>query len=194
MHIDIMKDMLKKHLDRERYMHSIEVMNLSAKLADKYGVDVYKAKVAGLLHDCAKCLPYDRMVEKSIKYNADIDGLMLEGGVLLHGPVGEKIARYVFGVDDFDVLMAIKYHSTGRKDMTTLDKIIYIADYIEPERVFDGIDEIRRMVEVDLDRAVLMAIDNTIRYILSKDELIHPYTIDARNDILQNLSTIANND
>lgn len=134
------------------------------------------------------------MVEKSVKYNADIDGLMLEGRVLLHGPVGEKMARYVFGIDDFDVLMAIKYHSTGRKDMTTLDKIVYIADYIEPERMFPGIDKIRDMVEVDLDRAVLMAIDNTIGYILAKGELIHPYTIDARNDILQHLSIAVNSD
>lgn len=193
MHIGAMKDTLKKYLDDRRYMHSIEVMNLSMELAEKYGADIHRAQVAGLLHDCAKCLSYDKMIEKSIEYNADVDGLMLEGRVLLHGPVGERMARYIFEVDDFDVLMAIKYHSTGRKDMTMLDKIIYIADYIEPGRAFPGVDKVREMVYIDLDRAVLMAIDNTLAYILAEGKLIHPYTIDARNGILQNLSMNAKN-
>lgn len=188
MHIEAMKDTLRKYLDDRRYMHSIEVMNLSMELAEKYGEDIYRAQVAGLLHDCAKCLSYDKMVEKSIEYNADVDDLMLAGGVLLHGPVGARMARYIFGIDDFDVLMAIKYHSTGRKDMTMLDKIIYIADYIEPGRAFSGIDKVRKMVYIDIDRAVLMAIDNTLDYILAEGKLIHPYTIDARNGILQDLS------
>lgn len=187
MHIDMMKEILKGYLDDRRYMHSIEVMNLSIELAKRYGADIYRAQVAGILHDCAKCLTYDKMIEMSIKYSADVDGLMLRIGALLHSPVGEKMARYIFKVDDFDILMAIKYHSTGRKDMTLLDKIVYIADYIEPGRSFSGIDEIREMVLIDLDRAVLMAIDNTISYILAKGEPIHPYTIDARNDILGNL-------
>lgn len=188
MHIEAMKDTLRKYLDDRRYMHSIEVMNLSMELAEKYGEDIYRAQVAGLLHDCAKCLSYDKMVEKSIEYNADVDDLMLAGGVLLHGPVGARMARYIFGIDDFDVLMAIKYHSTGRKDMTMLDKIIYIADYIEPGRAFSGINKVRKMVYIDIDRAVLMAIDNTLDYILAEGKLIHPYTIDARNGILQDLS------
>ncbi len=180
-----MKDKLKQYLDEDRYIHSIEVMNLSVELARRYGENEQKAAVAGILHDCAKCLPHDKMMEMCLKYNADIDSIMMEEKALIHGPLGERMARYVFDIQDFDILMSIKYHSTGRKDMTLLDKIIYIADYIEPGRSFSGIDEIRAQVKVNLDRAILMAIDNTIQFILSKGALIHPYTIDARNDILR---------
>ncbi len=183
--MEIMKNKLRKYLDKERYIHSIEVMRLSVELAERYGEDANKAAVAGLLHDCAKCIPDDKMLDMCVEYNADIDGIMLVEKALIHGPLGERMASHIFDIHDFDVLMAIKYHSTGRKDMTLLEKIIYIADYIEPGRSFEGIDKIRDMVEINLDKAILMAVDNTIEYILSKGALIHPYTIDARNDILR---------
>ena len=185
MDISIIKDKLKKYLDEDRYIHSIEVMNTSIELARLYGANEQKAAMAGLLHDCAKCLPYDKMMEMSFKYNADIDSIMLKEKALIHGPLGERMAKYIFAIQDLDILRSIKYHSTGRKDMTLLEKRIYIADYIEPGRSFSGVEKIRAKARVSLDEAILMTINNTIQYILSKGALIHPYTIDARNDILR---------
>jgi len=105
---------------------------------------------------------------------------------LIHGPLGAKIANACYGIDDLEVLDAIKYHTIGRENMSMLDKIIYIADYIEPGRSFPGVEEIREIVFLDLDDAIKKAMDNTILFLIKDNKLIHPDTINARNYMLYN--------
>ena len=105
---------------------------------------------------------------------------------LMHGLAGSIIAKHIMGIEDEDVLNSISYHTTGRKNMTILEKIIYIADYIEPMRNFPGVDELRKIAYSNLDEALLLSFDNTIKYVITKGQLLHLDTIEARNYILYN--------
>lgn len=147
------------------YKHSLRVMEEARILAEKFGGDVEKAKLAALYHDCAKG-------EKNIH-------------PLDHGPLGAKYAKEYFKVDDEEVLNAISFHTTGRKDMGLLDKIVYLADMIEPARDFPGLDKIRDMARVDLDKALLMALNSCIKYIIDKNEILDLNSVEARNCLLK---------
>jgi predicted HD superfamily hydrolase involved in NAD metabolism len=103
---------------------------------------------------------------------------------ILHAPVGAKIAKKEFGVEDEEILTAICYHTTGCQNMSIMSKVIYVADYIAQGRHFEGIEEIRKIAFNDLDAAVLIGMDLTIKYVISLNGLLHPDTIDARNDML----------
>jgi len=107
---------------------------------------------------------------------------------LIHGPVGAKIATDLFKITDRDILSAIEYHTYGKKNMTKLEKIIYLADLIEEGRDYPGVEELRALAERDLDRAVLKALDNSIIHVIAKGGLIHPNTIEARNYIINKLN------
>lgn len=141
------------------YDHCIRTMVEAEKLAERYGVNKDKAKVAGLLHDCGKKL---------------ING----SDNLSHSKIGAKLARDVFNVKDEEVLSAIMYHTTGRENMTMLDKIIFIADKIEPKRNYKGIEELRNTAYINIDKAIIMSLETTIEYVkmrnleLDNDSLI----------------------
>jgi len=172
---------IKSELSEERYVHSIGAMESAAFLAFKNGVDAQKARIAALLHDCAKELPLYDMLCKAHRYKVAIDEVSMREIVLIHGPLGAKIAEHEYGIKDQEILDAIECHTTGKKNMTKLDKIIYISDYIEPYRDFEGVSELRRMVMEDLDVAVKFALDFTITDLLNTGKLIHPRTLEARN-------------
>ncbi|MGI6777564.1 MAG: bis(5'-nucleosyl)-tetraphosphatase (symmetrical) YqeK [Acetivibrionales bacterium] len=114
-----------------------------------------------------------------------MDDVSLLHPVLLHGPVGSGLAQRDYGISNRKVLDAISFHTTGRINMTMLEKIIFIADYIEPGRDFEGIEKIRTTAFNDIDAAMLIALDNSIRYIIYKGKLIHTNTIEARNFIIK---------
>ena len=175
---------LASFLDKKRYDHSLGVMESAVVLAKKYDGDEYKAATAGLLHDCAKSLPPDQILKLCGKYNIILDEITLKQIGLVHGPLGAKIAEECFNITDSEILNAIKCHTTGKKGMTLLDKIIYLADYIEKGRNFPGVDKLREIADYDLNKAVLAALDNTIIYVISSGYLLHPMTLEARNDIL----------
>ena len=187
---------LKVELDETRFIHSVNVMETAITLAKKYGIDIDKARYAGILHDCGK--NYKREKAKTfiqeIKYNADeIEWRQTQ---LLHGIIGEYLAKTLYEVNDDDILGAIRWHTTGRAGMTTLEKIIYVADYIEPLRNFEGIENMRRAAYEDLDYCVLLCADSTIKYILRKGVLLHPKTVETRNHsvmLLQNKNAILKN-
>ena len=113
-----------------------------------------------------------------------LDEIYLHNPSILHGLVGSIIAREVMGIKDEDILSAIRYHTTGRKNMSILEKIIYIADYIEPLRKFNGVEELRSLSKMNLDEAVIQSLENTIKYVISQNGLLHTDTIDARNYLL----------
>lgn len=181
MDIDAITEQLKGELDEARYQHSVNVMEASTALARHYGADGEKARLAGILHDCGKNYKGDvaRYYIQRIGYQADpIEWTQTR---LLHGIIGEHLAKTVYGVKDEDVLNAIRWHTTGRAGMSELEKIIFVADYIEPLRNFDGIEAIRAAAYENLDRCVVLCADSTIEYILKKGVLLHGRTVETRN-------------
>ncbi len=175
-------------LDADRIKHSIGVKESAMKLASIYNEDVSKAAIAGLLHDCAKGFDDDLLIQKVKEYDIKLDPISLSQKELIHGPLGAKIANHVFKIKDMDILSAIEYHTYGKKNMTRLEKIIYLADLIEPGREYPGVKELRALAENDLDRAVLKALDNSVIHVIAKGGLIHPNTIEARNYIINELN------
>jgi len=182
--LDLIKISLKEILGEERLEHSVNTSKVARKLAIKYDCDADKAEVAGLLHDCAKDLDYKTLEKMVFEYNIELDEIIRKIPKLLHPLVGAVIAKKEFNIQDAVILKAIKAHSTGAAQMSLLDKIIYLSDKIEPLRNMNGVEEVRKMAEINLDKAVLMALDMGLLYLISKDLLIHPISIEARNNIL----------
>jgi predicted HD superfamily hydrolase involved in NAD metabolism len=185
MTLEEMNDKLKKSIRTDRYIHSVNVMNSALSLARLYSVDENKAAVAGLLHDCAKDLKNEDAYEIYKKFDIETDEITKRQPRLLHGPVGAYIAEICYGITDKEILNAIKFHTTGKENMNMLEKIIFISDYIEPERNFPGVDDIREWVTKDIDRAIVLALDSTIKRVLGKGALLHPATVNARNYLIR---------
>ncbi|NLP14827.1 MAG: HD domain-containing protein [Clostridium sp.] len=185
MTVQEMKKKLEETLSSKRFKHSVRVMDTAVELAKKYREDKEKAAIAGILHDCARHIEGQEVFELCKRYGIEVNYITGLQPQLLHGPLGAALAKDVYGVEDEDVTEAIGCHTTGRENMTLLDKIIFIADYIEPGRKFYGVDEVRELAYKDLDKAVLLSLENTIRHILNKGVLIHPNTINARNYIIK---------
>ena len=172
---------LKNSITETRLNHSINVMNTAEQLALIHGFDVEKAKMAGLLHDCAKNLNEEE-IDKTCNETGFIpDEIEMVQKKLLHGPIGALLAKKEYGIDDKEIFDAIYYHTTGRANMGNIEKIIYVADYIEPGRRFKNVDIFREISKTNLDLCIKMCADSTLKYIIKKGGLIHPRTVDARN-------------
>lgn len=184
MTIEDMKIKIKNSLSTDRYHHSIGVMNESVKLAIYYSVDEKKAQIAGLLHDCAKQFDDTKAIEIIEKHDIFLDEIQKQTHSLYHGVLAPIIASACYGVTDREILDAICWHTTGRAGMTYLEKIVFIADYIEPGRKLDNILQARKAAYEDLNRCILMITDSSIRHVLTKGDLLHPDTVNARNDAL----------
>lgn len=190
MDIDLITLKLKEMLGQERLEHSVNTSKVARRLAIKYNYNADKAEVAGLLHDCAKDLDYKSSEKIVLKYSIKFDEIIQKIPKLLHPLAGAAIAKKEFNIQDPVILKAIKAHSTGAAQMSLLDKIIYLSDKIEPLRNMNGVEEVRKMAEKDLDRAVLMALDKGLIYLISKGSLIHPISIEARNNILNKVAFV----
>ena len=171
-------------IGKKIFEHSLRVKDIAIELAEINKVDIRKAELAALFHDCGKILDRKLLLINADKYNIYLDEYMNESYELIHAPLGAKMAEVLYGIDDIDVLNAIKYHTTGKEDMNMLEKIIYIADYIEPKRKFDGIEVIRDMAFKDIDKSLFMALDRTIIFLIEKRKLIQPKTVAARNKLI----------
>ena len=141
------------------------------------------ARHAAILHDCTKYLGLEDQLHLCEKYCIELDSLERQAVKLLHSKTGACIAKYVFGEPD-EVYEAIFWHTTGKADMTLLDKVLYMADYIEPNRDFDGVEELRKLAYTDLDQAMLLGVDSTIREMEERGYLIHTNTREARQWLL----------
>ena len=181
-----MKAKLEASLKPGRYRHSLGVCDESVKLAKIYGVDEENAYLAGLLHDCAKGFSKKQQIQMCRKLNIELDDITLSCPAVIHAPLGAEIARLEYGIDNEAVLEAIRCHTVGKAGMSKLDKIVYIADMIEPMRDFDGVEELRELAYKDLDKAMLAALKDSIDFNLKKQSVIHPKTIEAWNDLLIN--------
>lgn len=184
MDIDLIKLRLKDIMSEERFEHSVNVSRVARELALKYDYNADNAEIAGLLHDCAKDLDYKTLEKMVFEYNIKTDEIIQKIPKLLHPLVGAAIAEKKFNIQDPAILKAIKAHSAGAAQMSLLDKIIYLSDKIEPLRNNEGVEEVRKMVWKDLNRAVLMVLDKGLFYLIRKGSLIHPISIEARNNIL----------
>lgn len=173
---------LSKILKKDRYNHTLGVMYTAASLAMCYGADIRKAMTAGLLHDCGKYLSAEEQIRLCRKKNISLTESELEMPALVHAKLGAYLARYEYGITDPDILDAITYHTTGRPDMTLLEKIVYIADYIEPNRKeIPGLEQIRRIVFTDIDRAVCLSAGSTVRYLRNGGKAVDPMTVNTYN-------------
>lgn len=181
---DIIK-YLQDNLSDKRYRHSLGVADEAVKLADIYGADREKAYLAGLVHDCAKEIKSDealRLLKDRYCVVPDTASVLMPN--LLHGILGAYMARSEFGIEDADIFDAVRYHTTGKANMNLLSRIIYIADFIEPNRDFDSVDELRALTYRDIDEAIIVGIDFTICDLIKRGQIVHPDTMDCRNDLI----------
>ncbi len=182
-------EQLTKVLSPKRLAHSKGVSETAASLAARYGADIGKARLAGLLHDCARGMPSNILLQVAGASGIVVNDVEQREPMLLHAPVGAVIARRDYGVDDPEVLAAIRWHTTGGPAMTLLDEIIFLADYIEPTRSFPGVDRLRALAEESLPAALLAAYDQTLNHLLAERWLIHPATVEGRNALLVKMKT-----
>lgn len=184
---------MEKTLKKNRFDHTLGVAYTAANMAFVFDEDVEKALVAGMLHDCAKCLSHEKQISICNKYHVELTDIELRNQKLIHAKAGMCLAQYKYGITDYYILDAIRYHTTGRPNMTKLDKIIFTADYIEPNRApLPEIESIRKEALSDIDKAVWHILHNTLTYLESEDFEEDPMTkvtYDFYNDIILGRNT-----
>lgn len=183
---------LSRELRPARFRHSRDVCQTAVRLAERWNADIEKARLAGILHDCARNLKGPELLKTAQEYGLMPNRLELMQPALIHAPLGALIAENRFGVKDADILQAIHRHTTGAPQMTILDKIIYLADCIEPGRSFPGAERIRDYAAKNLDQALLAAYEHSIQYVVANNGLLHPNTVEGRNFLLMEFKTVRN--
>lgn len=175
---------LKTNLKEKRYTHTLGVADTAKKLAKLNGISEEKAEIAGLAHDVAKNLSKVNMKEIIDKNNIIISDVERNNADLWHSIIAPIEAKDKLEIEDEEILDAIRWHTTGKTDMSILTKIIYISDMIEINRNFDGVEEIREITFDDLDRGVYYGLTHSIEFLLIKNLLIDENTMRARNYLL----------
>lgn len=168
---------MEKTLDPKRFEHTLGVAYTSAALAMRYGADVLDAETAGMLHDCAKCMSNEKRISLCEKHHISVNEIERRNPFLLHAKVGSYIAMQKYHIHNSDIINAILNHTTGRPDMSLLEKIVYVADYIEPGRKqAPHLTEIRRQAFIDLDKALYMILEDTLVYLNTIGDEMDPMT------------------
>ena len=168
------------YLKHKRIPHVLGTEQEAIRLAERYGADVEKARIAALLHDCTKKLDMESQLALCAHYGIELDELEQVSLKLLHSKTGAALARDVFGVDE-EIYNDIWWHTTGHANMTLLEKIIYLADYIEPSRDFPGVDKLRSVCYKDLNEGFLLGLEMTIREMTDMGNPVHRATLEARD-------------
>lgn len=171
---------IKPRMPEKRYIHTLGVMQTAIQLATKYDVNVKSAETAAILHDIAKYSDVDWMKQIVIENGLD-QQLIGWGSEILHGPVGAWIAQREFSIEDEDILNAIRFHTTGRANMSDLEKVVFIADMIEPNRVFPGVEKLRAKANKGLDQAMKVCIRHSIKFLVKSKQPIYPLSIECYN-------------
>ena len=190
--VEELRPIAMSYLKPKRMPHVLGTAEEAARLARRYGADETQARVAGLLHDCTKKLDMAEQLALCGQYGIVLDPLEQKAMKLLHAKTGAAIASHVYGVDDA-VYQAILYHTTGRAGMSLLEKILYLADYIEPSREFANDPDVVRLRETvyeDLDRGLLLGLTMTIDEMVGMGNPVHHDTLDARDDLIEKGVTI----
>ena len=175
--LKLLQKQMKEELSDDRFEHTIGVMYTAESLAMRYGVDMTKAAVAGLLHDCAKCIPNAQKIKMCKKNDIEITEMEEKNPSLLHAKLGAYMAETAYGVEDPEILSAIKWHTTGKPDMSMLDIIIYMADYIEPNRdKAPNLKQIRKLCFENIEEALYQVLEGTLEYLGNRPDMIDPMT------------------
>ncbi|AHM56463.1 metal dependent phosphohydrolase [Peptoclostridium acidaminophilum DSM 3953] len=190
MNICDMSEKLKGMLSHKRYKHTMGVLSVARRLAERYNADLEKVELSALLHDCGKDMDSAEMHEYVSRNDIKLDDIEARQLELAHGAVGAYLAMTEFGVADSEVLSAIRFHTTGKIDMTNVEKIVYLADFIEEGRKYPGVQTLRELSFEDLDSAILLSFDNTIRHVISQKKILHTRTVEARNFILEQMENM----
>jgi nicotinate-nucleotide adenylyltransferase len=184
------EERIYKEIPEKRKQHTIGVVNTAMKLAEHYGADLYKTRIAALYHDYCKDVGIHRLDRYVEEY--ELCSKYKNQPHLSHGKVAAERIKKELGIEDEDVLNALRYHTTGRKGMSLLEKVIYLADAIEPNRVYPGVEELRERAWVDLDEALLLAINQTISYVEKKGCALDQDTLEAQKDLQKRIKEKVN--
>lgn len=178
-------ELLEKRLKSSRFKHTCGVVTTAYKMAKHYGADAHKVMVAAALHDYAKNMNPEDLLNYAEQKNLAIDRVMRSSGELLHGLVGAKMVADELQIHDEEILNAIAYHTIGRRDMSLIEKIVYLADAIEPGRSeYLGLDALRELAYSDLDMAILVSVTGTLNYVLERGLPIHPNSLELYNSLV----------
>jgi predicted HD superfamily hydrolase involved in NAD metabolism len=188
MNKQLIAEQVKSQMPEKRWKHTEGVIASALELAKQYGVEPEKAELASILHDVAKYWPIERMRQVIVDQQLPQE-LLDYDKALWHAPVGAYVAEHDFGIKDIEILDAIRYHTSGREHMTLLDKVVCLADYMEPGRDFKGVEHIRELSKSSLDKALLAGFESTISFLLAKQQIIFPLTILARNALIWEIQT-----
>ncbi|MFD2618242.1 bis(5'-nucleosyl)-tetraphosphatase (symmetrical) YqeK [Terrilactibacillus laevilacticus] len=192
MRIEEANEAVQAILPKKRYIHTLGVVETAEKLAERYDANIEQAKLAAMLHDIAKYFSKEELSD-IIKRRHDITNEILTfHHSLWHAPVGAAYIEEKYHITDKEVLDAVRYHTTGRQDMSLLDKIVFLADYIEPGREFPGVDEVRHLAKKNLDAAVGKSLQNTVIFLVERHQQVYPDTIYAYNTYIKNLRSCLN--
>lgn len=183
---DELIEAVSSQMPAKRWEHTQGVMETAVILAERFGADPVKAELAAILHDVAKYWPVQKLHQMMVE-NALSEELLHYDKQLWHAEVGAFVAEHQYGVTDAEVLDAIRYHTSGRIGMTLLDKVVCLADYMEPGRDFPGVNNIRELANHSLEEALAAGFDSTIGHLLSRRQIIFPLTVLARNDLIKQL-------
>lgn len=186
MDLEVLREATRSQMPDKRWRHTLGVVQTASELAERFGGDVRKAELAALLHDYSKAWPTSRM-EQIIREQGLPSELLDHDKELWHAHVGAWAVQTEHEIADVEVLDAIRYHTSGRERMTQLDKIVCLADYMEPGRDFPGVERIRKLANKSLEEALVAGFDSTIALLLERGRLIFPLTVDARNGLIQQI-------
>ncbi len=180
--MDEIIEKVKEILPKKRFDHVVRVVDMSLKLAKIYNSDIDKVKKSAYLHDIAKFFTLEEMLDLLDENEIEKEYVVRE---FLHGFAGAIYVKKEFQIDDEDILNGIRYHTVGRKGMSQIEKIVYLADAIEEGRDYEGVQEIRELAYKNLDKAILMEANHKIKYLIDIGVVLHPNTVEMRNWILK---------
>ncbi|MEW6545331.1 MAG: bis(5'-nucleosyl)-tetraphosphatase (symmetrical) YqeK [Bacillota bacterium] len=178
---------MARRLPAHRWAHSLGTATVARELAPRLGADPAKAWIAGLVHDIARDLPAGELLSLAGCFGILVDTVEREAPELLHGPVGAELARRELGVDDPEILDAVARHTVGGAGLRPLSLLLYLADFIEPNRDFPGVEEVRQTARRDPELAALWTMEKTLTYLFREGLPAHPATLEGRNFLLSRL-------
>ena len=176
--------LIRSKLNADRFNHSLNVADSAKELALRYGADADKAYTAGLLHDVMKNASPEEQLGVLSEAGIELMPVERENKKLWHAMAGAAYVKFVMGIDDRDIIRAVRYHTTGRAGMSLLERIVYLADYISADRNYNGVEDMRRLCQADSDEAILYALTFGIPDLVSKGRVIHPDSIDLYNEVI----------
>ena len=185
---------IRARLSDYRFRHSLCVADEARRLAVRYGADPDKAYTAGILHDIMKDTDREAQLKILSDYGAELDAVEKHSPTLWHACTGEVFLRHVLGVEDEDILRAVRYHTTGCVGMTLLEKVLFVADFTSADRNYPDVDVMRCFADESLEAAIRYGVDYTIRELIERRNFIHPDTVALYNDVILSMKNGGNTD